>query len=210
MKSFRQALKNKPKEEKKYVIIAIFVFILCFLKKWYFDIIYQSLFSSVLILNFLIFMLYNVLLILTVINLVKTKSKTNIIALAIYLIIPIFSIFFPFRYYKVDLEMELYKRKRAEIIASVKNNEYILDENGNVKLPKDLKKVSTSGEITVYENDAEGVLICFWVMRGVAAGSVGVMYSSTDATLIYKNETGHPITSIEKLKDNWYLVETNY
>lgn len=47
-------------------------------------------------------------------------------------------------------------------------------------------------------------------MRGVLSGSVQLMYSSGDDALIYKNETGHKITYVEKLKDNWYLVETDY
>ena len=36
------------------------------------------------------------------------------------------------------------------------------------------------------------------------------MYSSGNEALIYKNETGHKITYVEKLKDNWYWVETDY
>ena len=39
---------------------------------------------------------------------------------------------------------------------------------------------------------------------------VQLMYSSGAEALIYKNETGHKITYVEKLKDNWYWVETDY
>ena len=106
--------------------------------------------------------------------------------------------------------MILYKNKREEIIGKIKEKEYVSDEYGNVELPKKLKKISTSGEVTVFENDEDGVLICFWIMRGVLSGSVQLMYSSTDESLIYKNETGHHITYVEKLKDNWYWVETEY
>ena len=201
---------RKLGKENKYLIIAILVFILCFLNNWYSDIILQSLFSLIIVPIIIIFLIYNIFLILTIINLVKTKRKSSIIALIIYIIIPIFCIFFPFRECRVNLEMWLYKKEREDIIINVKNKDYVADENGNIELPKNLKKVSTSGEVTVYENDDEGVLICFWVMRGVLSGSVQLMYSSSDEALIYKNETGHKITYVEKLKENWYWVETEY
>ena len=201
---------NKFRKENKYLIIAILVFILCFLNNWYWDIILQSLFTLSIVPIIIIFLIYNIFLILTIIDIVRTKKKSSLVALIIYIIIPIFSIFFPFRECRVNLEIWLYKKQREDIIINVKNKDYVADENGNIKLPKNLKKVSTSGEVTVYENDNDGVLICFWIMRGVLSGSVQLMYSSGDDALIYKNETGHKITYVEKLKDNWYWVETDY
>lgn len=201
---------NKFRKENKYLIIAILVFILCFLNNWYWDIILQSLFTLSIVPIIIIFLIYNIFLILTIIDIVRTKKKSSLVALIIYIIIPIFSIFFPFRECRVNLEIWLYKKQREDIIINVKNKDYVADESGNIKLPKNLKKVSTSGEVTVYENDDEGVLICFWVMRGVLSGSIELMYSSGDEDLIYKNETGHKITYVEKLKDNWYWVETDY
>ena len=201
---------NKFRKENKYLIIAILVFILCFLNNWYLDIILQSLFTLSIVPIIIIFLIYNIFLILTIIDIVRTKKKSSLVALIIYIIIPIFSIFFPFRECRVNLEIWLYKKQREDIIINVKNKDYVADENGNIKLPKNLKKVSTSGEVTVYENDDEGVLICFLVMRGVLSGSIELMYSSGDEDLIYKNETGHKITYVEKLKDNWYWVETDY
>ena len=201
---------NKFRKENKYLIIAILVFILCFLNNWYWDIILQSLFTLSIVPIIIIFLIYNIFLILTIIDIVRTKKKSSLVALIIYIIIPIFSIFFPFRECRVNLEIWLYKKQREDIIINVKNKDYVADENGNIKLPKNLKKVSTSGEVTVYEIDNGGVLICFWIMRGVLSGSVQLMYSSWDDALIYKNETGHKITYVEKLKDNWYWVETDY
>ena len=42
------------------------------------------------------------------------------------------------------------------------------------------------------------------------SGSHQLMYSSNGEKLIRENETGHPITNIKKLKNNWYYVKTNY
>ncbi len=210
MKNFVVKLKNINKDNR-YLLIAILIFILCFLNNWYWDITTEYLFSYRLLIPIgIIFLVFNIFLVLTIIDLIKTKKKSSIVALSIYIIIPIFSIFFPFRECRVYLEMILYKKQREEVITKVKNKEYIFDEYGNIELPKNIKKISTSGEITVYENDEGGVLICFWIMRGVLSGSVQLMYSSSDESLIYKNETGHKITYVEKLKNNWYWVETEY
>lgn len=175
---------NKFRKENKYLIIAILVFILCFLYNWYIDIILQMLFSLIVIPIIILFLIYNIFLILTIIDAVKTKKKSSVYSLIIYIIIPLFSLFFPFRKCRVNLEMVLYKNEREEIISKI--------------------------EVTVYENDNDGVLICFWIMRGVLSGSVQLMYSSGAEALIYNNETGHKITYVEKLKDNWYWVETDY
>lgn len=201
---------NKFRKENKYLIIAILVFILCFLYNWYRDIILQMLFSLIVIPIIILFLIYNIFLILTIIDVVKTKKKSSVYSLIIYIIIPLFSLFFPFRKCRVNLEMVLYKNEREEIISKIKDKEYISDEYGNIALPKIFKKVSTSGEVTVYENDNDGVLICFWIMREILSGSVQLMYSSGAEALIYKNETGHKITYVEKLKDNWHWVETDY
>lgn len=210
MKNFVIKLKNINKDNR-YLLIAILIFILCFLNNWYWDITTEYLFSYRLLIPIgIIFLVFNIFLVLTIIDLIKTKKKSSLVALSIYIIIPIFSIFFPFRECRVYLEMILYKKQREEVITKVKNKEYIFDEYGNIELPKNIKKISTSGEITVYENDEGGVLICFWIMRGVLSGSVQLMYSSSDESLIYKNETGHKITYVEKLKNNWYWVETEY
>ena len=63
--------------------------------------------------------------------------------------------------------------------------------------------------IEMVKNDEEQV-ISFWVFRGMLSGSVQLIYSSKDENLIYDNEEGHSIVSIEELKDHWYLVETDY
>ena len=53
-------------------------------------------------------------------------------------------------------------------------------------------------------------VISFWVFRGMLSGSIELIYSSVDESLIYANESGHPITNVKKLKDHWYLVDTDY
>lgn len=119
-------------------------------------------------------------------------------------------IFFPFRKTKAKYELNRYEKGRMEIVNKIISNEIKpSDDLGNINLIGKYKKYSTSGDITVYQNDEDGQLICFWIFRGMQSGSVQLMYSSEEE-LIRKNETGHPIVSIEKSKDNWYYVETDY
>ena len=92
----------------------------------------------------------------------------------------------------------------------VRNHKLQKDERGNIILPKKYKKISTSGEVHVYQNGENGVVIGFYIYRGIMSGSIELIYSSTDESLIYANESGHPISEIIKLKDHWYYVVTNY
>lgn len=53
-------------------------------------------------------------------------------------------------------------------------------------------------------------MIAFWVFRGMQSGLVQLIYSTGGEKLIRDNEAGHPIVSVDKLKDNWYYVVTDY
>lgn len=108
------------------------------------------------------------------------------------------------------MELSLYENDRLEVIELLKSNKLKTDELGNLNLPKKYKKLSTGGEVTVYQNDENGQVICFWIFRGMQSSSVELIYSTGGERLIKKNEGGHPITSIEKLQENWYYVKTDY
>ena len=101
-------------------------------------------------------------------------------------------------------------KDRKIIIEKIKNNYLNADENGNVILPKEYKNLSTGGSVFVYQNDEKGQVVGFWVFRGMLSGSIEIIYSTGGEELIRKNETEHPIIYIEKLKENWYYVETDY
>ena len=110
---------------------------------------------------------------------------------------------------KVNFELTLLEKDRLEIVEMIKDGEIKKDHLGNAKLPKGYGYLSSDGEIFVYQNDNEQV-ISFWVYRGMLSGSIELIYSSVDESLIYANESGHPITNVKKLKDHWYLVDTDY
>ena len=197
---------------KKYelLITSIVVLVLSFLNNWFFDELLDSLFIFILIPNLVLFIGWLICLIFSIINLIRDKRIINIISLIIVILTALLILFFPFRKTKVILELNLYENERLEIIKMVEDKKLKTDEFGNVDLPYKYKKVSISGEVFVFQNDEEGQVIGFWVFRGVQSGSVQLIYSTGGEILIRDNETGHPIISIDKLKDNWYYVITDY
>ena len=119
-------------------------------------------------------------------------------------------LFFPFREVKTKIELKLFNNQRIAIIEKVKNNEYNnYDYNGNIKLPE-YRYVSGDGEIYVFQNDDKGMVIGFWIFRGILSGSTMLIYSTGGEELIKANESGHPIIDIKHLNNNWYYVETDY
>lgn len=203
-------MKNKDSIGIIMLIISIILFLLNFLFGWYSDRIYDSTFFIPIILNGFIILLNIIFILYALISRRINKSKLILIAIIIGILSIAFRFIFPFRNIRTILELYIFEDERLEIIEKVKNNEIEIDEYGNADLPKNLKKLSSDGEITVYKNDETGQVICFWIFRGVLSGSHQLMYSSNGEKLIRENETGHPIEKIKKLKDNWYYVKTDY
>jgi len=197
---------------KKYMLLisSILVFVLAFIYRWYFDQLVDSLFVFALIPGILLFASFVICFGFNIAILYKERTFINIISLCALILTCVITLFFPFRKAKINFELELYEEKRNEVINLVKNNKLEVDVNGNAKLPKNLKMVSTSGEVLIYQSDENNIQIGFWIFRGVQSGSIILIYSSNGEELIRNNETGHTINIIEKLKDNWYYVETDY
>ena len=197
---------------KKYkiLIISILTLIISFFRSWYSDFLFDKLFIFYSIPNLLLFVLFNYCFITSLIKIVKERELINVISIIVLLCSVLLFFFFPFRKVKTNYELNSFEKARLEIIDKIIYNELKPDDFGNVKLPKEYKKYSMSGEVTIYQNDKEGQVICFWIFRGMQSGSVQLMYSTGGEKLIKDNENGHPIINIEKLKDNWYYVETDY
>ena len=197
---------------KKYsnFILSILILIFSFIKCWYSDYLLNLLFVFYIILDLILLIGYFKCLITNVRNLKQKISVVNILTTIILVIIAILVLFFPFRDVKIKYELNLYEEDRLEVINMIKNNELKSDEIGNVTLPNKYKKISTSGQVFVYQNNDEGQVVGFWVFRGILSGSIKVIYSNGGEDLIKSNEEGHSITKIEKLKHNWYYVEMDY
>ena len=197
---------------KKYIllIISVIVMILSFLNSWFSDQLLDSLFIFALIPSLVLFVGWIVCLVLSITKLINDRNVFNIISFIVVILTALLVLLFPFRESKVRLELNLYEEERLEIIKMIEDNKLKVDELGNVELPDKYKNVSTSEEVAVYQNDEDGKVIGFWVFRGMQSGSVQLIYSTGGEQLIRDNETGHPIVNVDKLKDNWYYVVTDY
>ena len=197
---------------KKYIllIISVIVMILSFLNSWFSDQLLDSLFIFALIPSLVLFVGWIVCLVLSITKLINDRNVFNIISFIVVILTALLVLLFPFRESKVRLELNLYEEERLEIIKMIEDNKLKVDELGNVELPDKYKNVSTSEEVAVYQNDEDGKVIGFWVFRGMQSGSVQLIYSTGGEQLIRDNETGHPIVNVDKLKDNWYYVVTEY
>ena len=197
---------------KKYILLitSVIVMILSFLNSWFSDQMLDSLFIFALIPSLVLFVGWIICLVLSAIKIIKNKNVFNIISLIVTVLTALLILFFPFRESKVRLELNLYEEERLEIIKMIEDNKLKVDDLGNVKLPNKYKKVSTSGEVAIYQNDEDGKVVAFWIFRGMLSGSVPLVYSTGGEEIIRSSEIEHPIVSIDKLKDNWYYVVTDY
>ena len=197
---------------KKYelLITSIVVLVLSFLNSWFSDQLLDSLFIFALIPSLVLFVGWIICLVFSITKLIKDKSVFNILSLVVVILTALLVLFFPFREAKVRLELNLYEEERLEIIKMIEDNKLKADDLGNVELPDKYKKVSTSGEVAVYQSDEDVKVIGFWVFRGMLSGSVHLVYSTDGEKIIRSSEIEHPIVSIDKLKDNWYYVVTDY
>lgn len=197
---------------KKYntLILSILFFIISFIKNWYSDELFDKFFLLALLPSIILIVLFNVILIKSIIQIDKRKEYINVISIIILLISIIF-FFFPYREVKTKYELDKYEPERLQIIKMIEKGQLKSnDEIGNISLPNNYKKYSISGEVFLYQNNEKGQVVGFWVFRGMLSGSTELIYSTGGKKLIKANETNHRITKIKKLKDKWYYVETDY
>ena len=210
---------KKISEKKGIFILSFIILVMSFLKNWYADQLCSTVFLFVYFpFGLCLKIFYIFVFIFTIRKICIEKWFTGIISIALLVVTLLLYILFPFREIKIQYELDRYEAKRIEIINKVINREFFSkDEYGNpvyepynLKLPLGYKKYSSSGEITVYQNNNDGVVIGFWIYRGMLSGSIELIYSTGEESLIRKNENGHPIREINKLGDKWYLVYTDY
>lgn len=212
-KSLIIKLKNITGENMKknnLLILSILFFMIQFLNRWFSDQMFDKIFLLYCLINFLLFVLFLILLIFVIKNVIKNKSTVNIVSLIFLVTTILLTIFFPYRQIKTKLELELFENDRNKIIEMVKNNKISPDENNNAKLPSNYKKLSTSGEIHIYQNDNNGMVIGFWIFRGMMSSSTELIYSTDGEKLICENKSCNSIVSINRLKENWYYVVREY
>ena len=192
------------------LFLSMLLLVVSFLAAWYDDVLLNHLFVFIFPIYLILPACFMVLLVMSIRRIVKQKDYSNFISIAVLALLVVLIMFFPFRDAKLRFDLNRFEADRLKIIDMIKTDQLQpKDEIGNVVLPVGYGKLSSDGEVFVHQNDADGQVIGFWIFRGMLSGSVELIYSSGGEEMIRANESGHPITKIEKLKENWYYVETD-
>lgn len=198
---------------KKYLllILSILLLLISFAAAWYSDLLFDALFVLVIPIFLFLFICFIVLLVISIRRLIKYKERLCFASIAILALLLALIVWFPSRDARVKVELSCLEADRLKIVEMIRTDQLRPKDNiGNIDLPTGYKKLSSSGEVFQYQNDASGQVIGFWVFRGMLSGSIELIYSSGGEDLIWANERNiGPITKIEKLKEYWYYVETD-
>ena len=194
---------------KKYVllILSVLLLLVSFAAAWYGDHLFNHLFVLAIPIDLALLICFIVLLVMSIIRIIKRKEYVNVWSLAVLALLVVLIFRFPFRDARVKYELNRFETDRLEIVEMLRTHQLQpYDSIGNVELPAGYKRLSSDGEVFVYQNDQNGQVICFWVFRGMNSGSLELVYSSGGEEMIRANET---VVNMEQLKENWYYVETN-
>ena len=197
---------------KRYflLILSVLLLIVSFAAAWYNDHLFNHLFILVIPIDLMLLGCFIVLLVLCIVRILKRKEYIIFLSLAVLALLVVLIFRFPFRDARVQLELNRFEADRLEIVEMIRTRQLQpYDSIGNVELPAGYKRLSSDGEVFVYQNDKNGQVICFWIFRGMNSGSLELVYSSGGEELIRAHEFKINIESIEQLKEHWYYVETN-
>ena len=196
---------------KKYslLILSVLLFLLSFFAFWYSDWFSPVLWLLAVPVLLLLLVCFVLLLVLNIRMIVKRKTWVSAAGVAVLVLMAVTLLFFPFRDAKMKLDLVRYDDERMEIIGKIKDGQLRpRDSLGNVELPPGYKRISSSGEVFLYQNNEEGQVIGFWIFRGLSIdGSIQLIYSTGGEELIWENV--YPIETIEPVKENWYYVVTS-
>ena len=198
------------KTKKIIVITAVWGHILL-LSKWFSSELYQTFTPFLLIIPLAILFLVSIGLgVWTVIVLIKRiKAERLLAALPLIIFIFVVSIhqFVSFSLPKVRIEHALHAKNREVVVEAIQNNEYTDDGIGNIRLPFSRRFLSCDGEVYVYQNDEQGIVIGFWSFRGLLMNPFeSVIYTSYPKPPTTSTLGCGELYTVKKLSEHWYWV----
>lgn len=197
---------------KKYslLISSILILICSFLSDWY---VYDMNMLPFLVIFIIVSISFIVTFLKSIVDLCSKKDDKMFIgftSIVILFITIIFHFNFTYETSKINVEWNKYEKVRYEVVELAKKDKLgFIGDTKSAVLPDKLKKVSQTGEVLVYQNDTEKLIVGFFINRGMLGGSKLLIYSTGGKKLIKENEL-HNVESIEKIKENWYYVVTKY
>ena len=184
--------------------------VILLLSKWFFNELY-NLFTPFLVIVPLLALLVSFFVfgIMAVLFAVKNKMGRlkAFTPLFIFVFVAFLYVFVPFDFAKIKLEHIMYADKRERIVADIQSNALSCNGFGNVRLPFGYRSISVDGEAKIIENSGRGIVVGFWVFRGLHMNPYQmVVYTSYGEPL--SEETLGIIRLYEhrKLGENWYYI----
>lgn len=98
---------------------------------------------------------------------------------------------------------------REELIEKIETNEIKIDENNNVILTEKYYGVALNNYVHIFVCNGKEKVIEFYYSAGFPDEAQSIFYSSSDEELIKKYLEEHLYNYIEKIDDNWYLIQYN-
>ena len=193
---------------KKYrlLFLSILLFLVSFLAFWFSDWLWSLLWLFVLPIDLILLGSFVALLVFSIRQIIKNRKYVEFASVAMLILLAAVAAWFPFRDAKMKLEWDRYESSRLEVVEMIRNRQLQPVEGKRViSLPAGYRRVSTGGRVIQYQNDEDGLVIGFWIFRGIPDGSIEWIYSSEAEGLIKRNVYG--IEKMEKLEDHWYYVE---
>jgi len=180
------------------------------LSKWFASELYQIFTPFLLIipLGFLFFLTIGlgVWAIIFLIRRIRLEPFQAALPLIIFICVISVYLFTSFALPKVKIEHALYAENRETIVKAIQNGEYTDDGLGNITLPPDRRFLSCDGQVHVYQNDEQGIVVGFWSFRRMLNNAselvIYTSYTEPTASTLHCEE----LYEVEKLGENWYWV----
>ena len=109
--------------------------------------------------------------------------------------------------FKKDFEAKRYLRE--ELIEKIVSNEIKIDENNNAILTEKYYGIALYDDVSVFVCNEKEKVIEFYYDAGFPDEAQSIFYSSEGVESIKKYIDEHLYAYIEKIEDNWYLVQYN-
>ncbi|TCS96684.1 hypothetical protein [Hazenella coriacea] len=185
-----------------------------------------SIFSSVLVLLFLVFqwsivdiitpflmiplwmVLSGFFILVTVIALIVLFKSKNWKPIAVQAITISLWLFFPFNQIILDLDFKMNKSEREKVIKMVENQTIKPNVSYNpslIRLPKEYQHLSKGGGEIVLEKNGNDYYIFFYTFRGLIDNFSGFVYSPNDKEP-NPDDFGVDFIEVDKLDKNWYFI----
>ena len=206
---------NKLFIKYKPLIIGIFLILILFLCRWYYNYFYLSFVLGPLIFCVIIIFSYLGTLFLLVNSLnefIKTRNNVYVMTFVLLLFFSILYVFFPFDEEKAKFDFKNNYNKYTEVINKIESGQLEnINTDGYVELDEKYKKLSITKNIKVNKINDE-FTVCFWFYKGlmIGDGSSMLVYSSDGIKTIADDNYFYDIVYLKEIENNWYYVETKF